>query len=129
LQCNSRHNPAPVPRSETKILLPVATLLIACRRAADKPKMGRFGLGTRIAMIALGAIWGAAGAAWLYCLGPDIVAATASRRIVTLATALLLGGLALLKTGITPDRPKAFEDEIADAHPDLGGDDWSDIDD
>ena len=30
----------------------------------------------------------------------------------------------LVKTGVTPDRPKSFEDEISDANPDLNiGDD------
>jgi len=37
-------------------------------------------------------------------------------------------GLVLLKNGVWPARPKAFEDEIPDANPDLDGPNDLDID-
>jgi hypothetical protein len=92
--------------------------------------MGRYGLGTRVVMVVLGAVWIAGGAAWLYFLGPDyLFRDRSSSRLCAIPLAILFGGVMLFKTGVTPDRPKTFEDEIADAHPDLSGDDWGDLDD
>ena len=85
--------------------------------------MGRYGLGTRVAMFVFGAIWAVAGGLWLWALLPSrlVPLDTPLDREVWfhLSTFLLVGGLVLLKTAVTPDRPKSFEDEIPDAHPDI----------
>jgi hypothetical protein len=95
--------------------------------------MGRYGLGTRIAMIVIGAIWVAAGAAWLYVVGPGFFREHHISRLYAIPVAVVIGGLGLLKTGLMPDRPKSFEDEIPDANPRLtdddGTDDWTYLDD
>ena len=71
-------------------------------------------------MVLLGVVWSAVGAGWLYHLGPgDLFREGASVWPFATPTALLVGGLLLVKTGVTPDRPRRFEDEVADAHPDL----------
>ena len=89
--------------------------------------MGRHGLGSRVAMIVIGAIWVAAGAAWLYALGPGYLFREHHiSRFYAIPLAIVVGGLGLLKTGVTPDRPKSFEDEIPDANPRLTDDDWTD---
>jgi hypothetical protein len=87
--------------------------------------MGRYGLFTRLAMIVIGAIWAAAGAFLAYSLDlSNAIWHRGTAWIFAIAAGLLCGGLGLLKTGLTPDRPKTFEDEIPDAHPDMGQDDW-----
>ena len=80
---------------------------------------------TRLAMVVIGAVWTAAGAFLAY--SHDLASVTRYRSstwIFVIAAGLLCGGLGLLKTGLTPDRPRTFEDEIPDAHPDMGEDDW-----
>lgn len=83
--------------------------------------MERVGPGTRVMMLVIGALWSAAGAVWLYHLGPTyLFGEEASAFVFALPTGLLIGGLVLLKNAVRPDRPKSFEDEAPDAHPDLG---------
>jgi hypothetical protein len=48
--------------------------------------------------------------------------------IFVIPTALLCGGLVLVKTGLKPTPSKTFEDEIPDAHPDLESPFWTDLD-
>jgi hypothetical protein len=83
--------------------------------------MGRYGLGTRIAMIVIGAIWLLFGG-WRLCyiirFGGGF-ANTIDQLNDTIAVSVAAVGAMLLKTALTPDRPKTFEDEIPDAHPDL----------
>ena len=87
--------------------------------------MGRFGFGTRVTMLVFGAIWLCAGALWLWALlpsrvdQPSIDTALDRETWFHLSTFLLVGGLVLLKTAVTRDRPKTFEEEIPDAHPDI----------
>ena len=83
--------------------------------------MGRFGLGTRLAMVVVGAAWAAAGAAWLWLalgLAPGPLERNTAG-LLAIPLALLAAGMLLVKTGVTRDRPKSFEDEVPDAHPDL----------
>jgi hypothetical protein len=89
--------------------------------------MGRFGLFTRIAMVVFGAIWLAAGGCWMVALihrelaaeGPIDRWRDGNELWAHLATFLAVAGFMLVKTGVTPDRPKSFEDEIPDANPNL----------
>ena len=91
--------------------------------------MGRFGFGTRLAMIVMGAIWCLAGVFWLHLLGPDHPGqGRGNARIVALAAMIAFAGLLLIKTGLTPDRPKSFEEEEGELDPNLRGDHWSDFD-
>jgi hypothetical protein len=92
--------------------------------------MGRFGFGTRVAMVVIGAIWCVAGWVWLQLLGPDYFdQRTPGKRIYVLGVMVAIAGLVLIKTGLTPDRPKSFEEEKEDLNPDLTGDTWDDLDD
>ena len=84
--------------------------------------MGRFGIPTRLAMLVLGAIWAAAGVAMFYYIAPLFFAYQADRSLMVVATASLLGGLAMLKTALTPDRPESPKDEPPD--PDPLGENW-----
>jgi|SRR5688572_22271298 len=93
--------------------------------AADKPAMGRFGLGTRLAMVVIGVIWCIGGAAWLRLLD---VAGSDSSRLYGAAMLIVIAGALLIWTGLTPDRPKSFEEEKGELNPDLRGDHWSDFD-
>ena len=80
--------------------------------------MGRYGLGTRVAMVFVGSIWTAVGVGWLYFLFPGFIIHERFT-IATIPTALVCGGLLLLKSGLKPAQPKTFEEEKPDAHPDL----------
>ena len=99
----------------------------------DQYHVGRYGLGTRLAMVVVGAVWAAAGAAWLWLalgVAPGPLERNTSGLLV-IPLALLAAGMLLVKTGVTRDRPKSFEDEIPDAHPHLEDNitaDW-DLDD
>ena len=91
--------------------------------------MGRFGLGTRLAMVVIGAIWCVGGAVWIQLL--NVVGADqrgSNSRLYGLATLIVIAGLLLIWTGLTPDRPKSFEEEKGELDPDLRGDHWSDFD-
>ena len=86
--------------------------------------MGRYGPFTRIAMIVVGAVWAAAGGGWLWFAlrhAPS-PADRNSGGLLVIPIALLAAGTLLVKTGVTRDRPKTFEEEVPDAHPDLEGD-------
>ena len=98
-------------------------LIAACRKT-DKPKMGCFGIPTRLAMLVFGTVWAAAGAPWLYYVLPDYLAGKTRRTPVVLATGLLVGGLAMLKTALTPDRPESPKDEPPDPDPDPLNENW-----
>jgi hypothetical protein len=93
--------------------------------------VGRYGVFTRIAMLVFGAIWLAAGACWLAALVRRVVTSPYSvdqlgedEAWFWLASFLAVGGFMMVKTSIMPDRPKSFEDEVADAEPKL--DLWDD---
>ena len=90
--------------------------------------MGRFGFGTRLAMVVLGAIWCVGGWVWLQILGP-FDQRTPGRRIHIVAAMIVLGGLILIKSGLTPDRPKSFEEMEGDLNPNLDNDNWDAFDD
>jgi hypothetical protein len=81
-------------------------------------------------MVVLGAVWCVAGAVWLRLLGPDYLDQRgSSARIYALGVMIAIAGLLLIKTGLTPDRPKSFEEEVEDANADLRSDSWSHFDD
>ena len=98
----------------------------------DNMNMGRFGLFTRCAMIVFGAIWLAFGGS---CFAGLVYARYESGGAVEGIMAaidhgplgftgwVIVAGFMMLKTGLTRDEPKTFEDEIPDACPDLSGDD------
>jgi hypothetical protein len=93
--------------------------------------MGRFGFFTRIAMIVFGAIWLAAGGSSFLMLvsarfasggAVDGMMAAIDYGPLGFPGWLIVAGLMMLKTGLTPDPPKTFENEIPDACPDLSDD-------
>ena len=90
--------------------------------------MERFGFGTRVAMVVLGAIWCVGGWVWLQILGP-FDQRTPGKRIHIVAIMVAVGGLVLIKSGLTPNRPKSFEEEKGELDPNLNNDCWDAFDD
>lgn len=93
--------------------------------------MGRFGLFTRSAMLVFGAIWFVGGTCWLAALVRRVMTSPSNvdqfdedETWFWLAAFLMTGGFMMVKTAITPDRPKSFEDEVPDANPSF--DPWDD---